>query len=397
MTFKTNVPPIEINDTGVVIPTEESVLQGLLEDFNQAFGGNLNKNLDTPQGQLASSLAAIIADRDNQLARLMNQVNPDYAEGAMQDAIAKIYFLERKPETKAQAVCEFIGLAGVVIPKDYPVQDENGQVWRVSKRYVIGSSGTVSAVVTANSDVNARAGSISTMTQYINGLDRVSNPHDSIAGKPAESREDFKDRRQKSVAINSLGMPASVYANVAKLPGVTDVYVIDNPKGTAVEKNGYTLAPHSIFVAVNGGDNEEIAKTIWRYSGSGCDYNGNTAVTIYDDLYQDPKPSYEILFQRPEPVQVFFKVRVAKGAPLGYELKIQKTIAETFEKMKLSKIGATVYSADFFTAILQNHTDVRLLDIQVSDKRSGWREAVSVGISKIPSVKASNIEIVEDD
>ena len=152
------------------------------------------------------------------------------------------------------------------------------------------------------------------------------------------------------------------------------------------------------FVAVNGGDNEEIAKTIWRYSGSGCDYNGNTAVTIYDDLYQDPKPSYEILFQRPEPVQVFFKVRVAKGAPLGYELKIQKTIAETFEKIEADqKLGTTVYSADFFTAILQNHADVRLLDIQVSDKRSGWREAVSVGISKIPSVKTGNIEIVEDD
>ena len=54
MTFKTNVPPIEINDTGVVIPTEESVLQGLLEDFNQAFGGNLTQIRDTPQGQLAS-------------------------------------------------------------------------------------------------------------------------------------------------------------------------------------------------------------------------------------------------------------------------------------------------------------------------------------------------------
>lgn len=397
MSFKTNVPAIEITDTGVVVPSEDDILQGVLADFNQAFGGNLNLNLDTPQGQLASSLTAIIADRDNQLARLMNQVNPDYAEGAMQDAIAKIYFLERKPETKAQAVCEFIGLAGVAIPKDFPVKDENGQVWKVSKRYVIGPSGTVSAVVTANSDVHARAGSISVMTQYINGLDRVSNPQDSISGKPAESREDFKDRRQKSVAINSLGMPASVYANVAKLHGVTDVYVIDNPKGTPVEKNGYTLAPHSIFVAVNGGDNEEIAKTIWKYSGSGCDYNGNTSVTIYDDLYQDPKPSYEILFQRPEQTAVFFKVRLAKGAPLGYEPKLQKTIIDTFEKMKLSKIGSTVYSADFFTAIIQNHADVRLLDIQVSDKRSGWRETVSVGISKIPVVMAANIEIVEDD
>ena len=77
MSFKTNVPAIEITDTGVIVPSEDDILQGVLADFNQAFGGNLNLNLDTPQGQLASSLTAIIADRDNQLARLMNQVNPD--------------------------------------------------------------------------------------------------------------------------------------------------------------------------------------------------------------------------------------------------------------------------------------------------------------------------------
>ena len=397
MSFTTNIPKITIGDAGIHVPAEEAVLSGVLADFNEAFGGNMSMNLDTPQGQLASSLTAIIADCYNQLATLMNQVNPDYAEGAMQDAIAKIYFLERKPGTKSQAVCEFIGLSGVVIPKGFEVQDENGNTWTTEKRYVIGSSGVVSAVVQSDHDVFARAGSISSMTQYINGLDRVSNPNDSILGRPIESREDFKERRQKSVAINSTGMPASVYANVAALPNVTDVYVVDNPKGEPVDVDGYTLKPHSIYVAANGGDDAEIAETIWRYTGNGCDYNGNTAVTVYDDLYQDPKPSYEISFQRPEQAEVFFKVRVAQGAPLGYETKVRQTIVDTFEKMKLSKIGSTVYSADFFTAILQNHSDVRLIDIQVSDKRTGWRESVSFGIAKIPIVKINNIEISEDD
>ena len=129
MSFKTNVPAIEITDTGVVVPSEDDILQGVLADFNQAFGGNLNLNLDTPQGQLASSLTAIIADRDNQLARLMNQVNPDYADGIMQDAIAKIYFLERKKAVDSSVECEFIGLAGTIIPKGFAVLDTQGVQW----------------------------------------------------------------------------------------------------------------------------------------------------------------------------------------------------------------------------------------------------------------------------
>lgn len=391
------IPKLEFHDTGIKLPTEQAILSGVLDMIDAAFGGNLNRNLDTPQGQLASSLAAIIADKNNQIAWLANQVHPDYAEGFMQDAIGKIYFIERKPATPSRVEVVFTGAAGTMIPQGFVVRDTAGVDWKLERAVSILADGTVSGSLIYDGVASSKAHTVNQIVQALNGLDRATNPQDALTGKAAESRADFRDRRQRSVAINSTGMPASVYANVAALPNVTDVYVVDNPKGEPVDVGGYTLKPHSIYVAANGGDDTEIAETIWRYTGNGCDYNGNTAVTVYDDLYQDPKPSYEISFQRPEQAAVFFKVRVAQGAPLGYETKVQQTIVDTFEKMKLSKIGSTVYSADFFTAILQNHSDVRLIDIQISDKRTGWRESVSFGIAKIPIVKINNIEISEDD
>ena len=102
--MSTQVPNIEITAAGLRIPTETEILNGVLADFNNAFGGNLNLNLETPQGQLASSMAAIIADKNNLIAELVNQVHPDYADGIMQDAVAKIYFLERKQATDSMVV-----------------------------------------------------------------------------------------------------------------------------------------------------------------------------------------------------------------------------------------------------------------------------------------------------
>lgn len=127
--MSSHVPPVRFTPQGLQIPTETEVLNGVLADFNDAFGGGLNLNLETPQGQLASSLAAVIADKNNVIAELVNQIHPEYAEGVMQDAIAQIYFLQRKPATDSAVVCEFVGLPGTQIPQGFIVQDSAGNQW----------------------------------------------------------------------------------------------------------------------------------------------------------------------------------------------------------------------------------------------------------------------------
>ena len=394
--MKTNVPEIEITATGLKLPTELDILKGVLADFNIAFGGNLNLNLETPQGQLASSLAAIIADKNNQIAWLANQVHPDYAEGFMQDAIAKIYFLERKQATDSIVTCEFMGLAGTRIPKGFIVKDTLGNNWVLQQNISILAGGTVTGTLSAKGSVPAKAHTVNQMYQTIVGLDRVDNPQDATAGKLIESRAEFRDRRQRSVAINAHGTPQAVYANVFALDGVSDVYVVDNPKGEAVTLNGYRLKPHSIYVAVVGGNNQQIAKTILQYAGNGCDFNGNTNVTVYDDNYSEPKPAYQVSFMRPVDLPIYFRVRVEQGAPIGYQDVIKQAIIAAFNGDNKARIGANIYAIRYVAPVVKAMPDAHILDVEIGLAKSNMGNVVSVGIHQRPAISAHNIEVIID-
>lgn len=394
--MKTNVPEIEITATGLKLPTELDILKGVLADFNTAFGGNLNLNLETPQGQLASSLAAIIADKNNQIAWLANQVHPDYAEGFMQDAIAKIYFLERKQATDSVVTCEFMGLAGTRIPKGFIVKDTLGNNWVLQQNISILAGGTVTGTLSAKGSIPAKAHTVNQMYQTIVGLDRVDNPQDAIAGKLTESRAEFRDRRQRSVAINAHGTPQAVYANVFALDGVSDVYVVDNPKGEAVTLNGYRLKPHSIYVAVVGGNNQQIAKTILQYAGNGCDFNGNTNVTVYDDNYSEPKPAYQVSFMRPVDLPIYFRVRVEQGAPIGYQDVIKQAIIAAFNGDNKARIGANIYAIRYVAPVVKAMPDAHILDVEIGLAKSSVGNMVSVGIHQKPAISANNIEVIID-
>lgn len=396
MRFRTNVPAIEITDTGIIVPNEDDILQGVLADFNQAFGGNLNLNLDTPQGQLASSLTAIIADRDNQLARLMNQVNPDYADGIMQDAIAKIYFLERKKAVDSSVECEFIGLAGTIIPKGFAVSDTQGVQWILRDESSILEGGRGGGIFTAAGVVSAAANTVNRPVRTITGLDRVNNPRPAIPGRELESRADFRRRRQQSVAANAHGTPQSVYSNVAQLDGVSDVYVVDNPKSVSETHNGQTIKPHSIYVAVVGGDDRQIAETILRFAGCGCDFTGNTTLTVYDETYTDPKPAYEVSFTRPAPVPVYFRIRVGKEVGIGYQDVVRKAVIEAFDGAEKAGIGGRIYAMRYVCHIARALTSAQVIDIEVGLARGSMGNSAQVGIHQFPTITAENIEVVPD-
>ena len=118
----TNVPQPTLGPTGFIAPLEADILAGRQADFNAAFGTTLNfvttsgsQTNATPQGQLAASDAAIIGNTNNQFLALANGVDPAYASGRMQDAIGRIYFMERLPDQSTVVECTCIG-SGATVP-----------------------------------------------------------------------------------------------------------------------------------------------------------------------------------------------------------------------------------------------------------------------------------------
>ena len=390
--MSSHVPPIRFTPQGLQIPTETEVLNGVLADFNDAFGGGLNLNLETPQGQLASSLAAVIADKNNVIAELVNQIHPEYAEGVMQDAIAQIYFLQRKPATDSAVVCEFVGLPGTQIPQGFIVQDSAGNQWALQQEIGIPIGGKVSGTLIAAGQIEAPAHSVNVIYQALVGLDRVDNPRPAVPGRAEESRAEFAERRRRSVAINAHGTPQAVYANVFALDGVRDVYVIDNPKGQSIQAGAtnYTLKPHSIYVAAVGGDDTAVAEAVLRYAGSGCDFNGNTEITVYDHSYNDPKPAYQVSFMRPNELPVYFRIKIELGAFLGADAAIKQAVINAFK----GRIGANLYAIGYVAPVVQAVPNVHVLDVEIGLSAGSMGNSVAVGIDQTPVVRAENIEVV---
>jgi len=289
----TSVPSPLFGPQGFSAPAESDVLNGVRVDFNAAFGGNLNLALSTPQGQLATSLSAIIADKGSQFCFYASQVDPLYAQGRMQDAIARIYFLDRDPATSTTVTGTCTGLAGVLIPKNAQAIDTNRNIFLAVVGGTIPPSGTIDLAFAAQDTgpLACPAHALSRIYQTIPGWDSIDNATgvaigDAACGRDAETQQQFEYRRQNSVAHNAQGTLPAIYGAVLSCypesdptNRVTDVYATDNNTGSNKVVGGVTLIPHSVYVCAADGDDASIANAIWTKKMPGCDYSsGNLFV-----------------------------------------------------------------------------------------------------------------------
>lgn len=419
----TSVPPIQFTDAGVIIPTEAAILAGVQTDMNSAFGGGLNPALNTPQGQLASSTTAVIADKDNNIAYLVNQFDPQYASGRFQDALARIYFLTRKPATSTVVTCTLGGLSGTVVPAGTFAQDTSGNTYTLLGTVTIGSGGTVSSTwqnVTTG-PIACPAGTLSKVYQAVSGWDTITNPSDGTLGNDVESRADFEFRRQNSVAINGRGTCPSIYANVFDQDNVLDCFVIDNPSDLTISSNplpggipnptNYPLAPHSLYAAVAGGNDADVAQAIWGKKDTGCDYapyptGGSpvpgegtvSTVTVVDTSgYDYPQPSYQVSFMRPGALPILFAVQIANSPslPANIATLVRNAIIAQFNGQNgnaRARIGSTVLAAQYYAPVAAIGSYVTLLSIQVGTSVTNQTE-VAVGIDQTPTISAANISV----
>ncbi len=397
-----SVPKIQFTPAGLVIPAETAVLAGVQDDINAAFGGGLNPALETPQGQLASSQAAIIGDKNNEFALFVNQVDPQYAADRFQDAIGRIYFLTRKPATPTTVQATVNGLAGTVIPGGTLAQDTSGNTYACSGDVTIDATGSVTAEFQniETGPIPCAAGTLTQVYQAVPGWDAITNAADGTLGNNVESRADFEYRRKNSVAKNGTGTPQAIYAEVFALADVLDVYVKDNPTGSAVNtgSTNYPIAAHSVYVAVVGGADADIASAIWRKKDLGCDTNGNTSATVVDPSgYSYPQPSYSIKFQRPASLAVKFAVRIVNdpSLPSNIVTLVKNAIIARFngaDGTTRERIGATILASRYYGAVVSVASNVSLLDVLIGTS-SPTLTQINVGIDQRPTVSAADITV----
>lgn len=406
----TSVPKLQFSPQGVSVPSDADILAGTQEDINYAFGGGVNPALNTPQGQMASSLAAITADKDAEMAYVCNQVDPQYADGRFQDAIGRIYFMERKAATATVVACVLTGLAGTVVPAATLAQDTAGNTYALLADVTIGAGGTVmsSWANISTGPIACPAGTLTQVYQAVPGWDTISNPADGIVGRDVESRADFEFRRKNSVAFNGRGTTTSIQAAVFAVDNVVDCFVIDNPSGSAQSSDPlpggipnsthYALAPHSVYVAVVGGVSADVAKAIWSKKDVGCDYNGNTTATVIDDgNYEYPQPTYTVKYEIPDELPILFAVQIVNNPSLPSNIAtlVKDAIIAQFNGTnggQRARIGSLILATAYYGSIASVAQNLLLISVLVGTA-TPTGTSVQVGIDQFPTITEANISV----
>jgi len=399
----TNVPSLAFTPTGVTLPDEQDILNGALADMNTALGGGMSQSLSSPQGQWAQSLTAIIGDKNDDIAEVVNQVNPDTASGRYQDAIGRIYFLDRIAASGTVVTGTCAGLVGTVIPNGSLAQDVNGYIYASIGDATIGAGGTVNVQFQCQTmgPIACPIGTMNVIYKAVIGWESVTNLTAGTPGANQESRADFEYRRKNSVAANAVNSVNSIRAAVLAVPNVVDAYVVDNPTGATVNtgSTNYPIIAHSVYVAVSGGTPAAIAAAIWSKKPVGCDYNGTTTATVQDTQAGTiPYPTYTVKWVTPTALPVYFVVNIVNNTnlPANIQALIKQAVIDAFNGADggtRARIGSTLFAGRYYSGVAAIDPNVEVLSILLGPAPSPSGTSLVAGIDQRPTVDATQITV----
>jgi len=107
----------------------------------------------------------------------------------------------------------------------------------------------------------------------------VTNPSAFVVGTDLESDEEYRLRIKTRQQTTGTATKPSIEASLLQVDGVTSAYVVDNPSSALL--SGIPAKAYETFVV--GGDEDNIANTIWRTKPAGILTHGDISVVILDD------------------------------------------------------------------------------------------------------------------
>jgi hypothetical protein len=334
--------------------------------MNGAFGVQLNPDPREPQGQWASAQTAAIAAANAVFAAIVNGIDADTATSFMQDAIARLSFINRNPGVATVVQCTCTG-SNFTIQVGAQAQDTSGNLYICTAGGSVGLSGGSVSCTFANAEVGAipcPAGTLTVIYQGIPGWESITNPAPGVVGAAIETPAALEFRRRNSVAGNANGFLAAVYGAVFAVPNVIDVFCYENDtSGTVLYgATNFSLAANSIYVGVTGGASAAIAQAIYGKKSPGCNYNGNTTVAVTDTSgnYSSP-PSYNIKFNNnsENPANTYFSVVLPNIAafPANIASLVQTAIVNQFtgqvQSLPRARAASTLTASDYIASINQ--------------------------------------------
>lgn len=399
------------NETGFVADETSVLRENIAQEWRNAFATDpslpqLDTSAETPAGQLIDGQTALASEKDNDIIYVSNMFNPKNAVGVWQDALAAIYFLNRKVAQPTYVTCQVSGAYGTTIPYGALVQDTNGYTFINTAPVTIGSSGSAQIYVrcTETGAIEVAPMTVTQIITVVPGWDSITNLTAGVTGRDEESQAAFENRRAGSVGKNSHGAVASLYGTIADLNNVIAVLILENTtnanKDFVYGSVTITLASHSVYISVYGGDDTDIARAIYNKLDAGCGTNGNIPVTYNpasDNVDDQPDALYTYYIERPDTIETAVKVTVKDAQTTALTASIKQAVVNNFNgnsNFRRVKMGDTLYASRFYADVINaGVTMLENIEIKYPSASGTWVDSVAIPASQLPTISVDDVTV----
>lgn len=389
-------------ETGFSAESTSTIRQSIVDDWAAVFSdenATLNTESESPAGQIIDSLAVLVTAKDSEFLNLANQFNPMTADGIFQDALGAIYFLSRKVATSTVVTCTCTGLAGTTIPAGSIIQNTDGIKLQSIGAATIGAGGTVDVefATVEPGAIEIGANTCTKIITVIAGWDTVDNAAGGTPGSLIEGRADFEKRRYNSVAANAHGSAAALRGAVYQVEGVLDCLVLENKTNATVTQKGVSLISHSVAICVYGGEDDDIAETIYNKLDAGCGTNGSTTVS-----YTSPDGvvnTYNIVRPAAKAVHIAVTINQTPQTPATVVQDIKDAIIADANGQDVNSgntrigCGQTIYASRFTVAVVKTAGVNDLESVYIGWSASPSANSITADADEEPVISADDIEV----
>ena len=303
-----STPVFTVTENGIQAPSYAEILDYFQSQARAIFGQDINVDADTQDGQLIAIFAQAVSDVNAQAIATYNQYNPNTAVGVGLDSAVKTNGISRHTATNSTVDLVLIGQAGTVITNGVAT-DDNENRWLLPDQVIIPVSGEITVTATAE-EVGAIEASPNTITQIGTptlGWQSVNNPTSATVGVAVETDVELRQRQSRSTELPSVSLWEGIIASLLNLEGVTRVSGVKNDEDATSDEG---IPGHTIAMIVDGGDVDEIGKTIFLKKGEGVGTFWTTQTT-YIDTYGFPNV---IKFSRPTIVNAYVTLTITPSS-----------------------------------------------------------------------------------
>lgn len=397
--------------TGVIVPDTSQIKTEVEEEFKTALGQDLDVTPSTPQGRLIEAETIARKRTIENMALLGNMMNKDQAFGIWLDSLGITFGVDRIGATRTRVSCTLTGEEGTTIPENAQAKDTNGNIYYLENSVTLDENGTATAdfLCMEKGAIECPANTLTQIVTAVLGWNSINN---ASAGDKGFNEESDNEYRQKfgTKQYQGKGLTDDVRSAILAVEGVKSCYVEANGKNVSDvivnerdNTKNITLPAHSLYVCVDGGDNDNIARAIFNTYSIGCAFaSSNNETTVTDEGGVD----YDIYFDNFEqdgggtelPIYVNITVRTGSTSDITESVKeaIRAYTNNEIESVDGLKIGTNVNAFEIACAVNSQIPELFVQSVKIGlSSATVTSDNIYIGANEKAIIPSANITVTQ--